>query len=164
MSITRDTKKVEVWEGFWEPADCKKNSDKLFIFGDNVMGNGKGGQAVIRDESNSYGLPTKSRPSMKEGSFFRSRKEAFLIIGRAVSRIQEIIINDIYYSSYHTLVFSANGYGNARAKLDKMYPGVYKWLHRNIANMVLTFGGENEFEKLNFIDNNSISILMGKEF
>lgn len=40
------------------------------IFGDNIVKGGKGGQASIRDESNSYGIPTKWNPSNSLDSFF----------------------------------------------------------------------------------------------
>ena len=48
----------------------RKNPDKVFLFGDNLKGYGKGGQAIIRNESNAIGIPTKKAPSMDKTAFF----------------------------------------------------------------------------------------------
>ena len=48
----------------------KKNPDKVFLFGDNLKKYGKGGQAIIRDEPNTIGIPTKKAPSMDKTAFF----------------------------------------------------------------------------------------------
>lgn len=103
---------------------------------------------------------------MDDSSFFVTKTEALLILQNDIQQIERGIINSLEFSALDvdTIVFSANGYGNGLAKLDEMYPEVYKWLHRKIANMVLTFGGQEEYEKLNFIDSDEVSILAGKEF
>ena len=44
--------------------DCNNNPNKIYIFGDNLCGVGKGGQAIIRDCVNVFGIPTKRTPSM----------------------------------------------------------------------------------------------------
>lgn len=45
--------------------------DTLFVFGDNMVGAGYGGQAKeLRGELNAVGIPTKWKPSMDEGAFF----------------------------------------------------------------------------------------------
>lgn len=49
-----------VWNGKWSTNDVKKNTDKLFIFGDNNKQSGRGGQAIIRYEPNTQGIPTKA--------------------------------------------------------------------------------------------------------
>ena len=41
------------------PAIVKNNPNKMFVFGDNIARTGKGGQAIIRDEPNVIGVPTK---------------------------------------------------------------------------------------------------------
>ena len=32
-----------------EPIDCMENPTHIFVFGDNLIGKGKAGQAIIRD-------------------------------------------------------------------------------------------------------------------
>lgn len=47
------------------------NRHKIFLFGDNLLRRGLGGQArEMRGERNAVGIPVKNRPSMTEGSFF----------------------------------------------------------------------------------------------
>jgi hypothetical protein len=50
---------VKIFQEFWSIIDAKNNGDFLFIFGDNDKKIGKKGQAIIRDEINAYGIPTK---------------------------------------------------------------------------------------------------------
>lgn len=55
----------------WYDEDIlKANPDKIYIFGDNTERYGKGGQAIIRDEPNAFGIATKKRPSMDDDAFF----------------------------------------------------------------------------------------------
>lgn len=48
----------------------RSHPTKLFIFGDNLLRVGKGGQAAIRNEANAFGIPTKASPSMDPAAFF----------------------------------------------------------------------------------------------
>ena len=50
----------------------RKHRDTYFVFGDNILGIGYGGQArECRGEPNTIGIPTKWSPSMKPQAFFR---------------------------------------------------------------------------------------------
>ena len=52
-------------------AMVKANPSWLFVFGDNLAGQGHGGQAAeMRGEPNAVGVPTKRRPSMDPEAFF----------------------------------------------------------------------------------------------
>lgn len=93
---------------------CKDNPDKLFIFGDNLAGYGTAGQAVIRRESNSFGIPTKRYPSMKAGSFFTDR---------ACEREHVLkALRELYTYRRRTIVFPRNGIGTGMAKMDQTSP------------------------------------------
>lgn len=59
---------------------CSGNPDALIVFGDNLIKKGKAGQAIIRDEPNAFGVPTKRLPSMDEGSFFSDRQDEYEIV------------------------------------------------------------------------------------
>lgn len=48
----------------------KRYPNYLFLYGSNLAGWGKGGQAIIRDLPNTYGIPTKKHPSNYNSSFF----------------------------------------------------------------------------------------------
>ncbi|WP_156453467.1 hypothetical protein [Methylobacterium sp. CCH5-D2] len=45
------------YESIFSVALCCQNPDALVVFGDNLAGWGKGGQAVTRDELNAFGIP-----------------------------------------------------------------------------------------------------------
>jgi len=49
----------------------RANRDRIFLFGDNLFGQGFGGQAAaMRGEPNCVGIPTKKFPSSRHGAFF----------------------------------------------------------------------------------------------
>ena len=52
-------------------SDLQNNPHALYVFGDNFLEQGRGGQAAaMRGESNAVGLPTKRTPSMDLNAFF----------------------------------------------------------------------------------------------
>lgn len=63
------------YSGWYSPALLRAFPNCTFVFGDNLLGFGKGGQAIIRDEPNAFGIPTKRKPAMTPGSFFREGNE-----------------------------------------------------------------------------------------
>ena len=105
----------------------RKNKDKVYLFGDNLLGRGKGGQAVIRDEPNAVGIPTKKAPSMKEGSFFDDADylENVEAIDKAFAQIpkdKEVVIPE-------------DGLGTGRARLEKEAPRTFKYLQDRLAEL-----------------------------
>lgn len=57
----------------YTPAFLQAHPDALFLFGDNADRTGKGGQAVIRDEPNAFGIAAKWWPDNNQHSFFDTR-------------------------------------------------------------------------------------------
>jgi hypothetical protein len=57
--------------------DVRQNKDKIFLFGDNLIERGFGGQAKeMRGEENSVGIPTKKAPNNNRESFFTDKEFA----------------------------------------------------------------------------------------
>lgn len=54
----------------YDREDCKRRSDCLFIFGDNWLRAGFGGQAVIRPAKNAIGIITKKTPSHNKSAYY----------------------------------------------------------------------------------------------
>jgi len=52
------------------PELLRENPNKFYLFGDNLEGKGKGGQAIVRDEPNAIGIPTKKAPRRDESAYF----------------------------------------------------------------------------------------------
>lgn len=113
-----------IWKGFWSVKDVRAHPDKLWIFGDNVLGKGKRGQACIRDEPNAIGIPTKWVPSLRESAFFSDDKflECTTAIDEAFTKIYKLL------PDYEGIVLPENGLGTGLAQLDKRAPGVFRYL------------------------------------
>jgi hypothetical protein len=55
------------------PKLLRENPNWLFVFGDNALRYGKGGQAVIRDEPNAFGIVTKLKPNNTNDSYMTDK-------------------------------------------------------------------------------------------
>jgi len=103
------------------PELLRANPDTVYLFGDNIAGKGKAGQAVIRDEPNAYGIPTKHEPNNKETSFFSDRdfeKFTKAKIDEAFARIPEGA----------NVVYSTDGIGTGLAQLPSRAPKTYEYI------------------------------------
>lgn len=138
--------KIKVWEDHWDVQDVKDHPNWLFIFGDNLKQKGKGGQAVIRDEPNTFGLPTKLFPTMDENAFFSYKTKDVVSLASALASIEK----KVNQSKYDKIVFSANGYGNGLAKLPEKAPHIYTWICDWVKEMIKKYGNEEDINKLKF--------------
>ena len=68
------TTKIRYFKGFWTRDDAMKHPDWLFIFGDNNLKEGFGGQAIIRGLPNALGIPTKKDPGNDITSFYNDNE------------------------------------------------------------------------------------------
>ncbi len=97
----------------------KDEPNTLFIFGDNIVKKGYGGQAaVMRGEPNAVGIPTKLYPSMKEGSFFSDDNyNIFMVV---FDRCEAQLM-------HHTgkIVWPLAGIGTGRAQLRIRSPRIW---------------------------------------
>lgn len=102
----------------------RANPDKLYIFGDNTEGWGKGGQAIIRDEPNAFGISTKNSPSefMSDNNFEanKARIDADIAAIKADGR---------------PIVFPEDGIGTGRADLQNKAPRTYEYLMGEIEKL-----------------------------
>ena len=94
----------------------------LFVFGDNVVRRGKGGQAVIRDCNNTLGIVTKILPNMLSQSFMSDTDPYHL----------ELVLKDIEYlnsiiksNKYEYVILPFYGLGAGLAKLKTKAPNIY---------------------------------------
>ncbi len=118
---------VEYWD-FIRRDDLKKNPDKVFLFGDNLLGVGYGGQAKeMRGELNAFGIPTKKLPSNNTNAFFSDAEFASnkSHIDKAFSRIPRDKI----------IVIPSAGLGTGLARLDKCAPKTYAYLLNKIKEL-----------------------------
>lgn len=101
---------------------CKDNPNTLFVFGDNLLQRGKAGQAIIRDESNAFGIPTKRLPSMTNGAFFSDQSDEYLIVLQRIVTLYSMARN-------HEIFFPEAGIGTGLAKMETESPKLFKLMN-----------------------------------
>jgi len=117
---------VIIQKNWYTVEQCRKNPKTLYVFGDNLMGVGKGGQAVIRDEPNAVGIPTKREPDTTPSSYLSDRDcdDPHLI-----GRMEEALVRlDRHLAAGGTVIIPADGVGTGRAELPKRAPALYAYL------------------------------------
>lgn len=112
------------------------------MFGDNLLGFGKGGQAIIRDEPNAFGVPTKRKPAMTVGSFFREGNEDDLDV---VLTSLWVIWNKLAGGETIVIPITEEGLvslGRERAELPTRAPTIYEAITRHVKEMCAAHGSE----------------------
>ncbi len=103
---------------------CKQHPNAIFVFGDNLLQRGKAGQAVIRECSNAFGIPTKRVPSMNKDAFFSDTIDEYAIVKQKL----------IYLWNNHIegkeIVLPANKIGSGLAKLKVYSPKIEALIDR----------------------------------
>lgn len=111
----------------------RAHPDKIYIYGDNLKASGKGGQAIIRDEPNAFGIPTKRYPSWDDWAFFSDKEDELEAVKESLRSLYKIAQNKV-------IVFPEDGIGTGRAKMKEKSPIAYKmmcvilWEHFGIRN------------------------------
>lgn len=103
----------------------RNEPDKIFLFGDNLLKVGLGGQAAeMRGEPNAIGIPTKRAPSMSPESFFSD--DDYIDNIRAIDdAIGSIPPGKI-------IVLPQYGLGTGRANLQQKAPRTYAYLQNKL--------------------------------
>lgn len=123
--------KIKIFEGFWDILDVKRYPHALFIYGDNNVKKGAGGQAIIRFEPNTYGIPTKKYPSSHVNSYYTDTE-----YNDNIKRIQCAIDHIVKISAnYKYVVLPENGFGTGLAKLSTKAPKTWQYLLSAVEKM-----------------------------
>jgi len=104
---------------------CNQNPDKIYVFGDNLIGNGKGGQAIIRDCKNSFGIPTKRLPCTNTNCYFSDKLDEELILMAKLNNLLEL-------ASTKVIVFPTDGLGTGMADMYNKSPKLFKKMNKFI--------------------------------
>jgi hypothetical protein len=129
--------KICIFGKFWNVSDCNESPRSLFVFGDNDVQKGCGGQAVIRHCQNAIGIPTKKYPSNHSDSFYTDNE--YEQNCQKISAVVELII--IESKKYDEIIFPSDGFGTGLAKLATCSPKTLKFINDIIA---MCFGVEYE--------------------
>jgi len=116
-------------------ATLRANPEKFYLFGDNLQERGKRGQAIIRDEPNAIGIPTKKRPSMNDDAFFTDTELASnqRAIDRALNKIP----------SGATVVIPEKGLGTGLARLEEKAPKTFEYLETRLDELRTSTAGSS---------------------
>lgn len=110
------------------PEFCRAYPRWLFVFGDNLVRKGTGGQAVIRHEPNAVGIATKRYPTNLHNAFLsddmldqwkKAEADRFEFLA-AHLRVRQIV------------VWPLDGIGTGLAKLSQKAPDIYRAILRNL--------------------------------
>ena len=112
---------IEVTDEWYTPELVKANPHYLFVFGDNLLEKGHGGQAVIRDLPNTFGIPTKREPNKKDTAYFSDKDEEMHAVIDSIS-----ILNFICNSKvFEKIIFPKNGIGTGMSHTKSKSPTIY---------------------------------------
>jgi hypothetical protein len=101
-------------------AMLRAEPDTLFVFGDNFLERGLGGQAKqMRGEPNAVGIATKRKPSMKEGAFL-SDADSIEWARHSDKSFRRLFAHD------GLIVWPSDDIGTGRAQLQERAPMIAK--------------------------------------
>ena len=112
-------------------------SDEIFVFGDNMKRYGKGGQAIIRDEPNAFGIATKRYPSKDNWAYFSDKPDELDCVRNDLRRLYEL-------SKTHTIVFPIGGVGTGLAKMEEYSPRIFGYMNGILLKHFGFINGEGE--------------------
>ena len=120
----------------YTPKLVRENSNIIFVFGDNLVKKGKGGQAIIRDINNTIGVPTKKYPSNYKKSYFTDEEleQNKKVIDIAFNKIVQKI-RDGYF-----IALPIGGLGTGLAKLEEKAPKTNKHLLKKLEKLKKDYG------------------------
>jgi hypothetical protein len=105
--------------------DLRPNPLHLFVFGDNMIRCGFGGQAKeCRGEPNAIGIPTKHFPRNDDAAFFHD--DDFDGVSARIEQSFEIL--KAHLAKGGTVVIPKDGIGTGRAELQTRAPKIYKYI------------------------------------
>lgn len=130
------------YTGWYSVELVQSNRDVIFVYGDNSLGFGHGGQAVIRDQVNTLGVPTKWAPSNDEYAFYSDAcwdrplvRDRLGLIGRSLAAGKTVVIPGTYEQIE---------LGTGLSQLPTRGPDAYAQIRNFIRNCADHFGVTTE--------------------
>lgn len=120
-------RKIEIRERVTRE-DVRAETEKIFLFGDNLKQTGYGGQAKeMRGEPNAVGIPTKKEPANNQTSFFTDKE--FEANQQAIDQAFGKI------TPGKTVVVPKGGIGTGLARLEEKAPRTFAYLNEKLADL-----------------------------
>lgn len=126
---------VAYFDGYWTVETTCYARNYLFLYGDNDIHRGKGGQAVIRDMPNTYGIPTKKLPNNHPNSFYTDEEydENVQKIKAAFDAVKRIMHTSTIYEG---IMLPKDGFGTGLAQLNTRAPRTFQYLCEQVDELV----------------------------
>ena len=113
--------------------DLRANPGLYYIFGDNMVRQGYGGQAAaMRGEPNAVGIPTKRTPDTDETAYFYDHQfeEFCYVVQPSLLYVEKLLI------AKQTIIMPMDGIGGGRARLQSQ-PKIWTWLQEQLNGLGL---------------------------
>lgn len=129
------------FSGWYTPALVATYPDRVFVFGDNSLGVGLGGQAAIRGLENTLGVPTKWAPHRGEPAFYSDEFFDRPLITARLGQLMHLLARgtDVVVPGR----FDAIELGTGLAELPDRAPQLYLGLSASIQKAAIHFGHED---------------------
>ena len=115
--------KIEIQKEWYSISMLSANPKKIYVFGDNIIRSGLGGQAIIRDCFNAIGLVTKRLPDTNPESYFADTISDYKILTGDLFNLSKLL-NSPEYQDW-TLVFPKDGIGTGLSKMPQKSPFLF---------------------------------------
>ena len=126
---------------FMTESNCWDNPQELFVFGDNMAKYGRKGQAVIRLQPNSVGIPTKWQPKTTEDAYFKDDAADDPRVLRALKEAFTRI--ETHLAAGGVVNWPTDGVGTGLAQLSERAPRVAAIIRGFKAMMIIKWGLED---------------------
>ena len=123
--------KIKIYPTWWTIPEVIKQTNCLFVFGDNDIESGYGGQAIIRNRSNSIGIPTKKRPGYYPSNYYTD--DDYEDNKKKIDKAIEKIITKS--TSFDTVYLPKDGFGTGLADLERKAPKTFVYLNKVVADL-----------------------------
>jgi len=113
--------------------DLQANPDVLYLFGDNLLRQGWGGQAAeMRDEPNSCGIATKRYPYTTTNSYFYDADpDVFNIIDEEFKKVVAMFSA----GRFKAIVVPSSGLGTGLSNLQSTAPTLLKYIEDKVESL-----------------------------
>jgi hypothetical protein len=119
-----------IYSGFYSEHLLMSNPDTYFVFGDNLVRRGNGGQAIIRDQPNAVGIATKRFPTHNYSGYMLGSKEDFEAVEKDFDKVYKLI------EEGKTIVFPSGGLGTGLAALNVHAPKLLTYIDHLVSKLI----------------------------
>lgn len=128
MSLNKNNKqhihnRCKIYNEYYDPAKISLiNPEKeRFIYGNNTLNKGQGGQAIIRDCAASFGIVTKRLPSQSANSFFSDCETDRLLVEQDILKLERLLQENKDLIVY----FPEHGIGTGLSEMPTRCPKLF---------------------------------------